>query len=277
MTESKLRLRLSLPLEPHHLSVTTLSWPGMPTLLLAWALLLALARAAPLFQAEQAVLTASLHSIDTASTTTPRPDRTAYFDPRAGGGAQYNRNLWDGHEPLNIIISAQSSADVLKESGFIAYSRSLGAASARKRSHAVSPAHHARVSWVELSPLTPTLAHPATRILFINCKGGNHFRAYKQNGTDANSGAWFLAASKEVDLRGKHKIAHNGYNIGRDLIVEKATSGSSYLNRRYEARVDWVEGLLPPGNEARADVNDHVRRPTGMAHGISQDGRSSAK
>jgi hypothetical protein len=90
MTESKLRLRLSLPLEPHHLSVTTLSWPGMPTLLLAWALLLALARAAPLFQAEQAVLTASLHSIDTASTTTPRPDRTAYFDPRAGGGAQYN-------------------------------------------------------------------------------------------------------------------------------------------------------------------------------------------
>lgn len=140
----------------------------MPALLLAWALLLALARAAPLFQAEQAVLTAPSHLIDTASTITPRPDRTAYFDPRAGGGAQYNvsdsiyrsgplvrrsqqayhspllcvlikhvqirlvaispqRNLWDGHEPLNIIISAQSSADVLKESGFIAYSRSLGA------------------------------------------------------------------------------------------------------------------------------------------------------
>lgn len=28
--------------------------------------------------------------------------------------------------------------------------------------------------------------------------GGNHFRAYKQNGTEANSGAWFLAVSKEV-------------------------------------------------------------------------------
>lgn len=51
------------------------------------------------------------------------------------------------------------------------------------------------------------------------------------------------------DLRGKHRIAHDGYNLGRDLIVEKATSGSSYLNRRYETRVDWVEGLLPPGNE----------------------------
>lgn len=37
------------------------------------------------------------------------------------------RNLWDGHEPLNIIISARSSTDVLKESGFVAYSRSLGA------------------------------------------------------------------------------------------------------------------------------------------------------
>lgn len=97
------------------------------------------------------------------------------------------------------------------------------------------------------------------------------------------------------DLRGKHKIAHNGYNIGRDLIVEKATSGSSYLNRRYEARVDWVEGLLPPGNEgecfrsrcardprpppahylrkqARGDI-DRLQRLVGMAHGISQDGR----
>lgn len=28
--------------------------------------------------------------------------------------------------------------------------------------------------------------------------GGNHFRAYRQNGTEANSGAWFLAASKEL-------------------------------------------------------------------------------
>ncbi|BGP57086.1 hypothetical protein JCM8202v2_004724 [Rhodotorula sphaerocarpa] len=90
--------------------------------------------------------------------------------------------------------------------------------------------------------------------------GGNHFRAYKQNGTEANSGAWFLAASKEVDLRGKHKIAHDGYNLGRNLLVEKATGGSSYLNRRYEARVEWVEDLLDPGSE-------------GMAHGIAQDGR----
>ena len=28
--------------------------------------------------------------------------------------------------------------------------------------------------------------------------GGNHFRAWKQNGTHADSGAWFLAASKEL-------------------------------------------------------------------------------
>ncbi|GAA5968861.1 hypothetical protein JCM8115_006476 [Rhodotorula mucilaginosa] len=237
----------------------------MPTLLLAWALLLALARAAPLFQAEQAVLTASLHSIDTASTTTPRPDRTAYFDPRAGGGAQYNRNLWDGHEPLNIIISAQSSADVLKESGFIAYSRSLGLWNECANLHLGDPQEAnlgdgqgwGRELFVMRESVWP---FPWVGSCLETLTGGNHFRAYKQNGTDANSGAWFLAASKEVDLRGKHKIAHNGYNIGRDLIVEKATSGSSYLNRRYEARVDWVEGLLPPGNE-------------GMAHGISQDGR----
>lgn len=33
---------------------------------------------------------------------------------------------WGLGEPLNIIISSRSSPDVLRESGFIAYSRSLG-------------------------------------------------------------------------------------------------------------------------------------------------------
>lgn len=51
------------------------------------------------------------------------------------------------------------------------------------------------------------------------------------------------------DLRGKHKIIPNGYNIGRDWVVEQAVKGTWYLNRRYSAQVEWIDGLLEPGNE----------------------------
>ena len=33
--------------------------------------------------------------------------------------------------------------------------------------------------------------------------GGNHFRIWQQG----NTSAWFLAASKEVDVRGNHKAS----------------------------------------------------------------------
>ncbi|POY71663.1 hypothetical protein BMF94_5358, partial [Rhodotorula taiwanensis] len=175
------------------------------------------------------------------------------------------RNLWGAHEPLNVIISAKSSADVLKESGFISYSRSLGLWNECANLHLGDPQvanlgdgkGWERELFVMRESVWP---FPWVGSCLETITGGNHFRAYKQNGTEADSGAWFLAASKEVDLRGKHKIAHNGYNIGRDLIVERASSGSTYLNRRYETKVEWLEGLLRPGSE-------------GMAHGIAQDGR----
>ena len=81
----------------------------------------------------------------------PRPDKIPYYDPRERGGSLLNvsnphlrsfclassqltdsllsmiqRNPWGGGEPLNIIISGQSSPDVLRKNGLIAYSRSLG-------------------------------------------------------------------------------------------------------------------------------------------------------
>lgn len=142
--------------------------------------------------------------------------------------------------------------------------------------------------------------------------GGNHFRAYKQNGTEAHSNAWFLAASKEVvrttrdrvpemrlapapaanrmvaftqDIRGNHKVAKNGYNVGRDLIVAKAIKGTSYLGRSWEAEVEWIEGMLEPGNRGaltkgfQSALLRTLLTPdlaicfTGINHGISQDGR----
>ncbi|GAA6020598.1 hypothetical protein JCM8202_006316 [Rhodotorula sphaerocarpa] len=241
----------------------------MWTASIAYGLSLALAVAASPLRDPQHVLsspsprdtpTAPIAGLRVAHTA-----RTPYYDPRTGGGHQYNRNLWGAHEPLNIIISARSSADVLKEQGLIAYSRSLGLWNECANLHLGDPQvadlgdgkGWERELFVMRESVWP---FPWVGSCLETITGGNHFRAYKQNGTEANSGAWFLAASKEVDLRGKHKIAHDGYNLGRNLLVEKATGGSSYLNRRYEARVEWVEDLLDPGSE-------------GMAHGIAQDGR----
>ena len=45
--------------------------------------------------------------------------------------------------------------------------------------------------------------------------GGNHFRYWVQNGTDENSGAYFLAASYEKSAKENHDIVVNGYNIAR--------------------------------------------------------------
>lgn len=51
-----------------------------------------------------------------------------------------------------------------------------------------------------------------------------------------------------ADLR-PSQIAHDGYNIGRDLIVQKALEGTRYLGRSWTTTVDWVEGLLPAGSD----------------------------
>ncbi|GAA5847775.1 hypothetical protein JCM5353_007638 [Sporobolomyces roseus] len=193
----------------------------------------------------------------------PRPDRTPFYDPRDGGGGMLNRNPWGGGEPLNIIISAQSSPDVLRKNGLIAFSRSLGLWNECANVHIGDP-QEANLGdgkgWEAELLVMRESWWPFVGSCLESAIGGNHFRAYKQNGTEANSGAWFLAVSKEVDLRGKHKIAPNGYNVGRDLVVEKARGGSRYLGRSWETTIEYVEGLLEPGKD-------------GINHGIEQDGR----
>ncbi|CAL1712157.1 unnamed protein product [Somion occarium] len=91
-------------------------------------------------------------------------------------------------------------------------------------------------------------------------RGGHHFRAWRQNGTLANSGAWFIGASKEQDSSKNHKIDEDGYNLGRDYVVDRAVSGSRSNGVWWKAEVEWREGLLQRGR-------------SGVNHAISQDGR----
>ena len=56
------------------------------------------------------------------------------------------------------------------------------------------------------------------------------------------------SASKEEPTSKRHMIVPNGYNIGRDWFVDKATAGSHWKGMWWKADVEWREGLLEPGN-----------------------------
>jgi hypothetical protein len=77
---------------------------------------------------------------------------------------------------------------------------------------------------------------------------------WKQNGTLANTGAWFLAVSKEYNLRHHHMIVPDGYNLGRNLLVEAAEKGGKWKQWHWKARTEFVEGLLEPGKEPRESL-----------------------
>lgn len=88
---------------------------------------------------------------------------------------------------------------------------------------------------------------PVIGTCWESVRGGHHFRAWRQNGTVANSGAWFVGASKEKDSSRNHKITEDGYNLGRDFVVERAVAGSRWRGMWWKAEVEWREGLLQRG------------------------------
>lgn len=86
--------------------------------------------------------------------------------------------------------------------------------------------------------------------------------AWKQYGPLSRTGAWFLAVSAEKNLAYQHKIIKDGYNHGRDLLVNASLAGGSYRNWEWKAEVEYVTGLLEPGVH-------------GINHHIPQDGRTA--
>ena len=95
--------------------------------------------------------------------------------------------------------------------------------------------------------------------------GGSHVRYWRQNGSQADSGAWFIAASNEMSAADNHMIIPNGYDLGRDELAGNATAPggtmSPITNRTYTAEVNYVEGFLLPNSSE------------GINHGIPTDGR----
>jgi len=193
----------------------------------------------------------------------PVQTNEGWIDPRIYGGRFLDFTTKTKGEPLNVIISALSDPFILTEPGLHHYAKSIGF------SEECLGLHYGNIHTADLGDglsrkpeqfLARQYYFPIWGTCWESFYGGNHFRAWRQNGSLADSGAWFLAVSKEENARDHHTIVANGYNIGRDLLVGKAVDGSMWKGFWWKAEVEWREGLLAPGNK-------------GVNHGIKQDGR----
>ncbi|RDB25383.1 hypothetical protein Hypma_008099 [Hypsizygus marmoreus] len=180
-----------------------------------------------------------------------------FFDPAVGGGSMLDNAGAGGGEPLNVIISGLSSADVLSDTGIVNYARAIGFSTECFGVHLGDP-QSANLGdgngFVNQTiELRQDFGDPDVGTCLESLVGGNHFRVYRQNGPTANSGALFLARSQS------HTIAPNGYNVGRDRLSSSAIGTKSFGSVTYTTVGKNLTGLLLPG-------------ATGVNHGIATDG-----
>ncbi|KAF8322093.1 hypothetical protein DL93DRAFT_2205069 [Clavulina sp. PMI_390] len=198
------------------------------------------------------------------------------FDiPADNGGSQLDSSAGLG-EPLNVIISNLSSPEVLTTAGLENWARSIYFSTECLGIHIGGPQtanlgdglgwqnqtaelrfdfESAYLGTCLESLVGCRMAHmqlPATAVAL----GGNHFRFWKQ----VTTGAYFLAASVEEWAGDGHNIVPNGYDEGRDGIVQGATGVTKYQTNWYLTTSYYVSCLLQPGTE-------------GINHNISIDGR----
>ncbi|KAI0949471.1 hypothetical protein AcW1_009076 [Taiwanofungus camphoratus] len=176
-----------------------------------------------------------------------------YYDPYNGGGSMLD-NAGDGYgEPLNVIISGLSSSTVLNENGVINFARAIGFSEECFDIHLGAP-QSANLGdgngWVNQTiELRQDYDDASDGTCLETLIGGNHFRVFIQNGSDADSGALFLAVSKEEPLTEEHDIVPDGYNIGRNLLVQAAIGTTSFGGVQYTTTAQNISGLLPAGSE----------------------------
>ncbi|KAJ8508884.1 hypothetical protein ONZ45_g8895 [Pleurotus djamor] len=214
----------------------------MPSLLLA----------ATLSAATLALVSQISHALPASNQT---KDAIPDFIPVAlGQGSMLDKSAGLG-EPLNVIISARSHPDVLTKDGLTRFGQAIGFSWECLGLHSGTPQTanlgdgHGDVN--ELGVWREDFHAPLLGTCLESLIGGNHFRAWIQNGPDANSGAIFLAVSKEENVTQHHTIVPDGYNIGRDELVKAAVGvhRHPFLPLKYTVTVSDLHGLLQPGAE----------------------------
>ncbi|KAJ6547163.1 hypothetical protein B0H19DRAFT_1211848 [Mycena capillaripes] len=190
----------------------------------------------------------SLAALSIAASITSVAGAVPYYDPRLTGGSM----LTFQNEPINIIVSALSSPEALTDRGLVNFGNALGYGDDCLGIHLGGPQAANLGDGNGYVNQTQMMREDYGSTPIGTCLetliGGNHYRVFRQNGTSANSGALFLAASKEDPITEQHNIVPDGYNIGRDQVVTEATSGIvSFSGVDYSTTVEYVTGLLPPG------------------------------
>ncbi|GAA5857927.1 hypothetical protein JCM1840_000971 [Sporobolomyces johnsonii] len=194
-----------------------------------------------------------------------------YYNPTDNGGRWLTFTGTAGlGEPINVVISANSDDLLMTDDGFFDYAESLQYSSECLGLHGggAQAANLGDGNGVlnQTTLLRFNYGDPLFGTCYETLNGGGHFRVWRQNGTEANSGAWFLAASVEHDLALQHNIVTDGYDDGRDAIVQAATvSGgtrSPITNRTFTTTVYNASG---PGYYANVSTNK-------INHNILTDG-----
>ncbi|KAI0362471.1 hypothetical protein OH77DRAFT_1389711 [Trametes cingulata] len=185
-----------------------------------------------------------------------------FFDPAQGGGSMFD-NATFGGEPLNVIISGQSSPEVLTDDGILNFAQAIGFSQECLGFHLGDPQTanlgDGNGSVNQTLEFRQDFGNDVLGTCLESLIGGNHFRVFRQNGPQANSGALFLAVSKEEDVSEHHNIIPDGYNIGRDELVANAVGTKSHGGVTYNVVAKNITGLMPAGSE-------------GVNHGIAVDG-----
>jgi len=141
-------------------------------------------------------------------------------------------------EPINIVLSNLSDAAVLNDTeingGFRNYFLSLDFAAECLGQHAGADQGVNLGDGNGYLPETAVLrldyGNPALGTCSETIQGGNHIRYWVQNGPEANTGAFFIAASYELPIALGHNIIQDGYDLGRDWLIGNATSQKSVID-----------------------------------------------
>ncbi|CAL1707002.1 unnamed protein product [Somion occarium] len=187
----------------------------------------------------------------------------AFFDPTQGGGSWLDNAGSGGGEPLNVVISGLSSPAVLTDDGVVNFARAIGFSTECFGIHIGDPQSanlgDGNGAVNQTIELRQDFGNADIGTCLESLIGGNHFRVFRQNGPNANSGALFLAVSKEENVTEGHTISEDGYNVGRDALVDAAVGTTSFNGVTYSTTAQRLVNQMPAG-------------ATGVNHGIAVDG-----
>ncbi|KAK0504384.1 hypothetical protein EDD18DRAFT_1133383 [Armillaria luteobubalina] len=195
-----------------------------------------------------------------------------YYNPTSNRGSMLTvvgQTFPDGQqEPVNAIISGNSDQAVLAQQsmngGLINYFLSLSFSGECLGQHTGNSQQVNLGDGNGLRNETAVMRYnygdPSLGSCTESVKGGDHFRYWVQNGSEANSGAVFMALSYETSSSDNHDIVENGYNLGRDYVVGNIsgsevptltlTSSSTFSGTSssqgytYRTDITYVTGLL---------------------------------